>query len=66
MLEHLYTALHSTHGIALECNDVTALRQRLYVERRAADDPDLDALSLVASPFNPRVLWIVKRQEPTP
>ena len=63
MLEYLYTALASPLGTILECNDVRALRQKLYVERLAADDPALACLSLVPSPLNPRQLWLVKRAE---
>jgi len=66
MLEHLYNALASPFGIILECNDVRALRQRLYTERRAAQDPQLNLLSFVPSPFNPQQLWLVKRPEPKP
>jgi len=64
MLEYLYTALQSKYGIALECNDVGRLRQRLYTERRKAQDPQLALLSFVPSPLNPQQLWLVKRTEP--
>ena len=66
VLEYLYTALLSPFGIKLECDDVGALRQKLYAERRAAQDPDLDQLSFVPSPHNPQQLWLVKRPAPEP
>ncbi len=61
MLEHLYNALRSPLGIILECNNVSRLRQQLYAERRAAEDPALNDLSFVPSPLNPQHLWVVKR-----
>ena len=64
MLEYFYDALTSPRGIFLECEDRYALRQKLYAERRASDDVQLSAISLVFSPLNPRQLWLVKRHEP--
>lgn len=61
MIEYLYQALASDHGIKVETNDVEGLRQRLYAARRKAMDPSLDVLSLVPSPTGESILWIVKR-----
>ena len=61
MLEYLYKALRYKFGLCLGCNNVTALRAKLYVERADALDPDLDVIALVISPFNPNHLWLVKR-----
>lgn len=60
-LELWYRALAATHGIIVVTSDRDALRQRLYAARRAAGDPDLDALSLVLSPTDDSQLWIIKR-----
>lgn len=62
MLEYLYKALRSKFGIYLSCNNVTALRGKLYQERANALDPDLNIIALVISPFNPNHLWLVKRK----
>lgn len=61
MMEYLYQALRSERGICLQVSDPEKARSRLYTERRNAQDPDLDILSLVPSPTDPTQLWIVKR-----
>lgn len=61
ILEHWYRALHAEIGICLLTDDLERLRQKLYVARRDANDPSLDALSIVTSPISPNQLWIVKR-----
>lgn len=60
-LELWYRALAARIGIIVVTSDRDALRQRLYAARRAAGDPDLDALSLVLSPTDDSQLWIIKR-----
>lgn len=65
MLELLYQALHSAHGIVVRTDDVQFLRQKLYAERRKAADPALAVLSFAPSPVNPEgELWIIKRESP--
>jgi len=61
ILNYWYRALHSPEGIELIATDFDAVRQKLYMARREARDPDLDNLSICASPFDPDRLWIVKR-----
>lgn len=59
LLELLYAALHSTHGIIVSSRDPEKLRQKLYPLRK--EDPSLLPLSFIISPLNPREdLWIVK------
>lgn len=61
LLEFLYDALRSPHGVIIETDDVERLRQKLYAERRKADDESLSVLALVPSPLAPQSeLWIVK------
>lgn len=61
LLEFLYEALRSEHGICLQTSDVTSLRAKLYTVRKAALDPDLDCLSFQPSPTDPNQLWITKK-----
>lgn len=62
LLELLYRALHSAHGIVVETEDATRLKQQLYKAR--ASDPDLACLSFLTSPFNPQgQIIILKKQE---
>jgi len=61
MIEHLYSALRSPYGIKVKTNNVERLRQRLYTLKK--EDPQFSVLSLVPSPLDPEILWIVKRSE---
>lgn len=64
MLNLLYEALASEYGKVIVTTDVLALQQSLYRERAKAQDPALDALSLVPSPISPdEELWIVKKEK---
>jgi hypothetical protein len=65
MLHHLYNALTAEHGIVLQAEgDGEALRQALYRERKAANDPALDALSVSISPTDPSQVWVYKKVKP--
>lgn len=60
LIQHLYNALASEHGIILATPEPEKLRQKLYQVRKK--DPELECLSLVISPTNPESeLWVVKR-----
>jgi len=61
-LEHWYAALGAQHGVEVDCcgNSPESVRQRLYQARKAAQDPDLDVLSIAVSPANPANLWIYR------
>lgn len=63
MLELLYQALSSDRGLVLQCEDcdVEQLRQKLYQERKKAQDVSLDVLAFVPSPTDPTQLWIVRK-----
>ncbi len=63
MIELLYTALASPHGIIVETSSVERLRRKLYAARRELNDEALEALSLVPSPTNECELWIVRRPQ---
>jgi hypothetical protein len=58
-LEPWYVALSSPLGIALSTNDQENAKQKLYLARRASNDPDLAGLSLVLA--KPGEIWIVKK-----
>jgi len=59
LLDLLYRAHHSEHGIVVETSNVDALRQKLYKLRKT--DPDLEALILSPLPTSPAThLAIVK------
>lgn len=64
LLEFLYEALRSSHGICLQTNDVEHLRAKLYAARKASLDPDLDCLSFQPSPTDLHQLWITKKGAP--
>lgn len=64
LLEHLYAALHSEHGVVVETDDVERLRHKLYPLRK--QHAELSVLSFVVSPENPTTeLWIVKARRPS-
>ena len=59
MLELLYEALHSEHGVIIETSDSERFRQKFYQLRK--QDEALRALSCTLSPTNPNAeVWIVK------
>lgn len=62
LMVHLYRAASTPRGIAVETDDVTRLRQKLYALMR--DRPEFSNLSLIPSPLNPRELWIVNKEQP--
>ena len=64
LLEYLYAALRSPHGVCLQTDDVERLRAKLYACRKAALDPELDCLSILPSPTDPSQLWIIKKGTP--
>ena len=60
----LYQALASESGIEVETSSPDRLRQKLYAERRKAEDPDLNSLSFVISPTHPTThLWIIRKTQ---
>jgi hypothetical protein len=63
LLELLYQALSQDRGLVVQAEDcdVEELRQRLYRERRKAQDTELDVLALVVSPTDTTQLWIVRK-----
>jgi len=59
LLELLYAAWHSQHGIAIKCENPPLLRGQLYETRKS--DPDLLSLVIILSPLRPSdELWILK------
>lgn len=61
LLSFWYAALAAERGIVLETNDRERLKQKLYVARKEAADPDLEKLSIRTSPDSPNQLWIDKQ-----
>lgn len=61
LLQWWYAALRSPCGIALRTNRPDALVRKLYAARSAAFDTSLDAISIVRSPTDAAVLWLLKR-----
>ena len=61
MLELLYSALASEHGIRVTTSNFTNLRAKLYALR--AKHEELSCLSFVQSPFSPNELWILKTRK---
>jgi hypothetical protein len=65
LLELLYRALRSEHGVAVKCiPSPLVVRQKLYAVRRAQNDPALSPLSFVEGPNDQ--LWIVKTRKDLP
>lgn len=60
LLEILYEAYRSEHGLIIQTNDPERLRQKLYAERKK--DPDLACLGFRISPTQPESqLFVVKK-----
>jgi hypothetical protein len=60
-LELWYTALAEPVGICIQVTEQEKARQKLYALRRAANDPDLEKIAVVASPTDAKQLWLVKK-----
>lgn len=62
-IEYLYRALRSPAGICVRVveGDYDAFRQKLYIARREACDPELENLQISQSPTDDKELWIVKK-----
>lgn len=65
-LETWYEALLSPHGIIVRSTNPTATKSQLYLARKAALDPQLEALSIADSPVDPNEFWIVRREKRPP
>jgi len=64
MLELLYDALGSEHGLIVRCDNPLGLRVKLYALK--SKDPDFASLSFVLSPTHPKTdLWIIKTSRST-
>lgn len=64
LLQLLYQALRSEHGIVVSSNDPAALRQKLYAVRK--QDEELSVLTFQISATSPESeLHIVRRDENT-
>jgi len=59
-LEAWYEALASKLGIVISVDDPQLFIQRMYKARKEAGDPQLDGLSILASPINPAEIWVLK------
>lgn len=59
LLQLLYEALRSHHGIVVATPDAEFLRQKLYPLRKK--EPEFDCLSFVISPMNNGDLWVLKK-----
>lgn len=63
MIEFMYDALRSPHGIIVKSKSAERLRTKLYPLRK--QDERFHELSFVLSPFNPTTeLWIIRRVKP--
>jgi hypothetical protein len=63
LLDLWYMALSTPYGVEIACSpDFDAVRQALYRARTEARDDDLKGLALCQSPFDPSMLWIVKKE----
>lgn len=62
MIELLYQALASPHGVVVSTSDADRVRQRLYKLIRESADLSLRDLAILSSPTNPSDLWLVRKQ----
>jgi hypothetical protein len=53
LVEALYRAVHSKHGIIVQCSEPEKLRQKLYAKRKELDDESLKKLRFATSRTNP-------------
>lgn len=61
-LVYWYDALEQPLGLGLRISDRATVIGRLNAARRAAADPQLDALMIRAAPDDPQnTIWIVRR-----
>jgi hypothetical protein len=65
LMGYWYHALRTTHGLRLESPDRQFLINSLYTARQASMDDDLDALAIVKSSTDDRVIWIVFKDDAT-
>lgn len=62
LVEILYAAYRSEHGIIVRSTEPDLLRRQLYRERKI--DDDLKILSFYRSPVEPETeIWIVKNEK---
>lgn len=62
-LPFLYRALREEYGVSVKCltGNAAALKQRLYLAKKASTDPKIKSLKLSASRDDPQgAVWIVK------
>lgn len=62
-VEFWYEALRAEFGVVIETNNRDLFRQRLYAARRAAQDDDLEGISILWSPLNRVHLWLAKTEK---
>lgn len=59
-IEYWYQALAMERGVVLKTDNPKLLIAKLYAARKAAMDPDLDALSIVLAPLSHDQVWIIR------
>ena len=63
MLDLWYQALASPYGLEVVCApDFETVRQALYRARVEARDEDLKGLAICQSPFDPGMLWLIRKE----
>lgn len=59
-LDLWYKALAAQVGVIIKTDNPDLTKAKLYALRKAANDPDLDQISIRVSPESPDELWLVK------
>lgn len=59
-LDIWYKALSAQIGVIVKVSDPDLAKAKLYALRKAANDPDLDQISIRVSPESPDELWLIK------
>lgn len=65
LLEMLYEATHSSHGIVIRSSNRDRLLHKLYALKRD-NAPDFELLDFKNSPISSLELWVVKRSPDAP
>lgn len=64
LIELLYAAAAKPIGLLIETSDPLRLRQALYQARASMNDPALDDLSFIVSPYSPTgQLFVMRNKE---
>lgn len=65
IVELLYAALGSEYGLIVQCDEPARLRPLIYATRASLNDPELEHIAILTSPFNPEGEIIIFKKQHT-